>query len=232
MTLKSFYSHNHRLPSPWIRAVTPAPACLPPQLPKLPAGRQTGRLPSYCQGGQRRGRTGGERFNAPHTHTQGLNGRGRDSERQPGRQRKRKEHRHQPQKTDTDHSLTARTAQICPLPDSFTHLFPNSDTLLRESGSPRFTRIYKTHRQTQITSTHSKILSTHNSKYTYSQIHKDKPNFQIDSDSQTHKYRCNTDPHNSQTHRYTCPDAQIYISTDSYPTRQTDRHTFNTQIHR
>lgn len=69
MTLKSFYSHNHRLPSPWIRAVTPAPACLPPQLPKLPAGRQTGRLPSYCQGGQRRGRTGWERFNAPHTHT-------------------------------------------------------------------------------------------------------------------------------------------------------------------
>lgn len=42
MTLKSFYSRNHRLPSPWIRAVTPAPACLPPWLPKLPAGRQTG----------------------------------------------------------------------------------------------------------------------------------------------------------------------------------------------
>lgn len=69
MTLKSFYSHNHRLPSPWIRAVTPAPACLPPWLPKLPAGRQMGRLPSYCQGGQGRGKTGWERFNITYTHT-------------------------------------------------------------------------------------------------------------------------------------------------------------------
>lgn len=30
MTLKPFYSYNHRLPSPWIYAVTLAPACLPP----------------------------------------------------------------------------------------------------------------------------------------------------------------------------------------------------------
>lgn len=40
MTLKSFYSYNHRLPSLWMCAVTLAPACLPPRLPKLPeAGR-------------------------------------------------------------------------------------------------------------------------------------------------------------------------------------------------
>lgn len=57
MTLKSFYSCNHRLPLTWIRAVTPAPACLPPRLPKLPAGRQTGKLPNYCQGGQGKERT-------------------------------------------------------------------------------------------------------------------------------------------------------------------------------
>lgn len=86
MTLKSFYSRNHRLPSPWIRAVTLAPACLPPRLPKLPAGRQTGRLPSYCQRGQGRGRTRWERFDATHNHTQGLNQGGRNSERQTGKQ--------------------------------------------------------------------------------------------------------------------------------------------------
>lgn len=118
MTLKSFYSHNHRLPSPWIRAVTPAPACLPPQLPKLPAGRHTGRLPSYCQGGQRRGRTGWERFNATHTHTQGLNQRGRL--RQPGRHREKERGTPTPATEDTHRPLTARTAQIGPLPDSLT----------------------------------------------------------------------------------------------------------------
>lgn len=67
MTLKSFYSLNHRLPSPWIRAVTSAPACLLPRLPKLPAGRQTGRVPSYCQGRPWRGRAGWERFEATHS---------------------------------------------------------------------------------------------------------------------------------------------------------------------
>lgn len=86
MTLKSFYFRNHRLPSPWIRAVTLAPACLPPRLPKLPAGRQTGRLPSYCQRGQGRGRTRWERFDVTHNHTQGLNQGGRNSERQTGKQ--------------------------------------------------------------------------------------------------------------------------------------------------
>lgn len=62
MTLKSFYSCNHRLPLTWIRAVTPAPACLPPRLPKLPAGRRTGKLPNYCQGGQGKERTWWERL--------------------------------------------------------------------------------------------------------------------------------------------------------------------------
>lgn len=86
----------------------------------------------------------------------------------------------------------------------------------------RVSQIYKNiqNTQTQITSTHFKILSTHNSEYTYSQIHKDKPNFQIQT----------------QIHKHTSTDAiQIHTTprpTDSYPTRQTDRHTFNTQIHR
>lgn len=62
MTLKSFYSCNHRLPLTWIRAVTLAPACLPPRLPKLSAGRQTGKLPNYCQGGQGKERTWWERL--------------------------------------------------------------------------------------------------------------------------------------------------------------------------
>lgn len=173
MTLKSFYSHNHRLPSPWIHAVTPAPACLPPQLPKLPAGRQTGRLPSYCQGGQRRGRTGWERFNA--THTLRASTREGDSDSQTDTERKRN--------TDTSHGRHTQTTH-CPhssdMPTPrFAHHFPNSDTELRESDSPRFTGIHKSHRYTQITSTHSKILSTHNSEYAHFQIHKDKSNFQI-----------------------------------------------------
>lgn len=110
MTLKSFYSHNHRLPSPWIRAVTPAPACLPPQLPKLPAGRQTGRLPSYCQGGQKRGRTGWERFNASHTHSgpQRERKRLRKTAGQTDRERERNTGTSRERQTQTTHSLPAQ----------------------------------------------------------------------------------------------------------------------------
>lgn len=170
MTLKSFYSCNHRLPSPWIRAVTPAPACLPPQLPKLPAGRQTGRLPSYCQRGQGRGRTGWERFDATHNHTESQPGRERF--RKTDRYRKRKEQT--PVTKDRHRPLTARTAQIRPLPGSHTFLIQ-----IHHSGSTRHSPIYK---HIQNTDTNHKqtpyyIPSIHNSEYTYSQIYRDKSNF-------------------------------------------------------
>ena len=48
------------------------------------------------------------------------------------------------------------------------------------------------------------------------------------SDSQTHKYRGNADPHNSWIHRSTCPDANTHRC--RLPPRKTDTHTFNTQI--
>lgn len=142
MTLKSFYSCNHRLPSTWIRTVTPAPACLPPQLPKLPAGRQTGKLPSYCQGGQGRERTGSERFDATHNHTQGLNQGGRDSERQ--RYGRRKEHSHKPPKTDI-----GQCPHSSDMPRFTLSLFRY--TTLGASDTPRFTGILQTHRYTQNT---------------------------------------------------------------------------------
>lgn len=102
MTLKSFYSCNHRLPLPWIRAVTPAPACLPPWLPNSQQAGRRGGCPVTA--GEGRGGEGlGGRGTTPHTRsqTQGLNQGGRDSEKQMGRQRyrKSKEHRHQLSKT-------------------------------------------------------------------------------------------------------------------------------------
>lgn len=116
MTLKSFYSHNHRLPSPWIRAVTPAPACLPPPLPNSQqAGRRGGCPVTAREGRGREGWWGGRGSMLPRSHSGG-----RDSERQTGRQTERERN------ASTSHQ---READHCPhssdMPTSrFTHTFP------------------------------------------------------------------------------------------------------------
>lgn len=179
MTLKSFYSRNHRLPSPWIRAVTPAPACLPPWLPKLPAGRQQGRLPSYCQKGQGRGRTGGGGWGVLRLHAL------THSAPQPGRERRRmtdwqteiqKEKGTQTSATKTDTDHCPHSSDMPTL--RFTHTFPNQMHLTQ---GVTHSQIYKHIQNTKIYTNHehalSKIPSTHNSENIHSQIHRDKSNF-------------------------------------------------------
>lgn len=148
MTLKSFYSHNHRLPSPWIRAVTPAPACLPPPLPNSQqAGRRGGCPVTAREGRGREGWGGGERFDAT---TLTLR---RERFRKTNWQtdRKGKECIHQPPKRCRPLSTQLRYAHF----QIHTH-FPNSDPSLKESDTPRLTNIQETDTD------YSKILSTHN----------------------------------------------------------------------
>lgn len=199
MTLKSFYSRNHRLPSPWIRAVTPAPACLPPWLPKLPAGRQQGRLPSYCQKGQGRGRTGWGVGGVEATRTHTLSASTREGEMQNDRLADRDTERER--NTDISHQDRHR-----PLPAQLryahsqihTH-FPKSDAPHSGSHTPRFTSIYKTQRYTQIMNTHSPKFQAHTTQKIYiPRFIGTNPTFgYILSDSQTHMYIRNADTYNS-----------------------------------
>lgn len=164
MTLKSFYSRNHRLPLPWIRAVTPAPACLPPWLPNSQQAGRRGGCPVTA--GEGRGGEGpGGRGSTPHTFT--------DSGPQLGRERLRKtdgqteiqkeqEHRHQLPKTQT----TVSIAQICPLPEL--HSLSQFSTTQGVIQSQIYKRIQNTQIYTNPEHTLSKILGPHNSEYTHS----------------------------------------------------------------
>lgn len=155
MTLKSFYSCNHRLPLTWIRAVTPAPACLPPRLPKLPAGRQAdGEAAQLLPG-----RAGERKDLEGETQKDRLEDRDTERERNAATS-------HQEQTW-----IKALRAQICP--GSRSH-FHNSDTPLWEHRPLPDLQAYT---NTQILTNHKytlyKIPSIRNSEYTNSRIHRD-----------------------------------------------------------
>lgn len=154
----------------------PGPSLSPSTASKTPSRQADGEAAQLLPGRAEEGKDRvGEVQRYTHTHSGPQPERETQTARQTQRERKRN--------TDTSHGRHTQTTH-CPHSSDrptprFTHHFPNSDTELRESDSPRFTGIHKSHRYTQITSAHSKILSTHNSEYARSQVHKDRPNFQI-----------------------------------------------------
>lgn len=192
----------------------PGPSLSPSTASKLPAGRQTGRLPSYCQGGQGKGRMGwGGEVRCYHTHTQ-------EGEIQKDKLADRQKRKGMHPPATKEMQTTVHTAQICPLTDSHTLSQFRSIT-----QGVRYSQTYKH------TGNRHRLLQ--NSKHTQLRIYTF-PDSQgqiqlsdIYSQIHTHTYICMADTHNSQVHRYTCPDSQIYtcLGSDTHSTH-THRYTF------